>query len=174
MYNMKIKRPLIKIPPKVLNEARLKLDGAVKILEPYLVLLTPSEKLSFKKAGAGLIKFLELSHGLAVESPGLFPVFIETEVFREEYFTTRELWVLANKINQFSECVSDSVMLSGSRTLEIAMAFYQTVKIAARRDIPGARIIFDDLKSALPSGAKGRKKQAKDYDEHQPELFDDL
>ena len=166
-YNMGYKQYSIKIPPDVLCDARQKFDEVVKILESHLVLLSPSEKRSFRKNNTGLIQFLELSHSLSVESPGLFPAFMDSETFREEYFATHELWMLENKINQFREYVNDTEILLGNRTLQIALGFYQTVKIAARHDIPGARVIFEELKSA----GRELKKQKHD-DEGQLELFD--
>ena len=164
---------LIKIPPEVLRNAQMTFDEVTGILRPYLITVTPAERLSHRKMGAGLIKFLELSHTLAVESPGLFPTFINNDSFGEEYFMTHELWLLVNKINRLRECVSDTEMLTGSRTLEIAQAFYQVVKMAARRDIPGARIIFDELKSAYPPPSRERRKQKHEEDDGQPELFGD-
>ena len=167
------KRLLLKIPPEVLYKARKKLDEIFKILRPHLVVLTPSERLSLRKTGCGFMNFLGLSHAFSVESPELFPAFMETEVFREEYFRTHELWTLVNVINQLREYVSDIEMLSESRTQETAMAFYQMVKIAARHDIPGARVVFDELKSAYPSANGGRRKQKREEDEGQLELFTD-
>jgi len=168
-----INRTAIKIPPEALRKAQLKLDEAAKVLKPHLVVLTPSERLSFRKSGAELIKFLELSHNLAVESPGLFPAFINTEVFRNEYLTTHELWILVNKINQLGEHVRDTERLSGNRTLEMAVAFYQTVKMAARRDIPGSKIIFSELRSAFPPGIKKQKKTGEKNKDRQLELFEE-
>ena len=164
----------IMIPPEVLRKAQVKLDEASKVLKPHLVVLTPIERLAFRKSGPELIKFLELSHSLAIESPGLFPAFLNKEAFRDEYFTTCELWILVNKINQLGEHVSDTKMLSGNRTLEIAIAFYQTVKMAARRDIPGSREIFSELKSAFPPGTKKLKKIEEKNKDRQLELFGDL
>jgi len=163
-----------KIPPEELCRARLKLDEATGILEPHFAVITPSERLSFKKTGPALMRFLELSHGLAVESPELFPAFIKAEVFREEYFTTRELRIIVNKIDQLRDNVCDTEILSGNRALEIAIAFYKTVKMAAMRDIPGARVIFEELKLAYPSSSRGRRKvlQAENTD-RQLELFED-
>ena len=166
------RRPQRKIPPEVLLAAGEKFDELAKTLNPHLSELTPPERLSLKKTGPALIEFLKLSHAFSVECPELFPMFIKTETFRDEYFATSKLWVLLNKINLLGESVSDTVMLSGSRTLEVALAFYLTVKVAARRDIPGARVIFDELKSAYPSGTKSRKKSAEDRD-RQLKLFDD-
>lgn len=167
------KQALVKIPQEVLIDSQQILDEAIRMLGPYLVTLSPSERLLFRRAGSGLIKFLKLSHGLAVECPELFPAFMNTEVFREEYFITRELWTLINKIDQLKKCVSDTEILSGCQTFETAMSFYQMVKIAARCNIPCSRVIFDELKSALSSAGRGFKKQKHEDDEGQLELFSD-
>ena len=160
-----------KLTPEVLHKVRRKLDELIKILEPCLISFPPSEKHASGKTGEELIPFLKMSNELAVEYPDLFPAFIKTASFREEFLTTSELWELLAKINQVRDLVSDAEMMSGEKTLETAMAFYDTVKMAARRDIPGARIIFEELKPAFLSGCRGpgKKKQKKNY--RQPELF---
>jgi len=168
---MKNKRPLLKIPPGVLSETRLMLDEVVKRLEPYIVVLTPSERLSFRYTGSGLIKFLEISHALAVESPDMFPAFMKAEVFREEFLAASELWIIISKLDQLRNNVNDTGMLLGNRTLDIAIAFYETVKMAARRDIPGARVVFNDLKSAFPQARWGRGKKKEENRDRQLELF---
>jgi len=167
------KQSLIRIPDKILLEAQHILDEAIRTLGPHLIRLSPSERLSFRKTGSGSIKFLELSYWFAVECPDLFPSFMDTEAFREEYFITQELWMLINKIDQLKECVNDTEILSGSQTMGMAMSFYQMVKIAARSDIPCARVIFEDLKSALPLASRVCRKQKHEENFGQLELFDD-
>jgi len=169
---MNNKLRVTKISREALLDAQFKIAKITKELGPYLITLTPSERQSYKRTGADFIKFLKLSHELALESPKLFPVFINTDIFMEEYFITHELWVLVNKISQLREYVSDTEILSGNRVMEKAITFYQTVKMAARRDIPGARAVFSELRSAFPSGTGGRKKVTED-NVRQLELFED-
>ena len=140
-----------KIPPEVLYNARMKLDETMTLLEPYLVRLAPSERRTLVKMEAKSLKFLEFTHELAVEYPDLFPTFAREDVFREEFVTVRELWALGAKLELLSNRVCDAEMAAGTHTLETAEAFFQTVKIAARHDIPGARAIYEDLKLRFPS-----------------------
>jgi len=148
MTNRGVKK---KIPAKVLHDAQLLLDQVISMLEPHLVALTQTERQVLVKMGADSFRFLEMSHEFAVEYPELFPAFTEVAIFKEEFFTARELWSFAAKLNRLRENMSDTGMAAGSHALETAMAFYHTVKIAARHDIPGARVIYEDLKSEFPS-----------------------
>jgi hypothetical protein len=159
-----------KIPRTVLLEAQSKLDEVIKMLEPYLVSLNSPERQALVKIETESIGFLKISHELAFEYPELFPTFMEKSIFREGYLTTHELWLLINKINKLREGIDDTELLVGNRVLDIAIAFYNTIKIAARRDIPGAKVIYEELKPALPARKRKRRKAVED--ERQPELFE--
>ena len=132
----------------------------MEMLEPYLVVLTRADRQVLVKMRAETFKFVELSYGLAVEYPELFPSFKETAIFKEEFITARELWSFDNKLNRLKDTIIDTEMAAGSNVLETALAFYHTVKIAARRDIPGARTIYEELKPGFPSRRR-RQQQAK-------------
>ena len=150
IMNMTNKGKKKKIPAKVLFDAQLLLDDVKRMLEPYLVVLTQEERQDLVNMGVGAFKFLEKSHEFAVEYPGLFPVFTEAELFKEEFFAVRELWTFKNKLNQLIETVTDTEMTASGHALKTALDFYHTVKIAARRDFPGARVIYEELKPSLP------------------------
>jgi len=165
-----------KIPEDILQAALQKLDDAKRLIDPYLVSLTPAERQALSQIGTELMRCLELSHGIAVEYPDLFPAFVKTAAFREEFFITRELREVISKIDGLKENILDTEMLAGNHALDMALAFYNTVKIAARRDIPGARLIYDKLKPAFHSGKQVKKKRpaatgSAKVHYKQPELF---
>ena len=166
-------RAVKKIPPQVLYDALSRLDELIGIFEQYHIKPEPDERSSFNKMGEDFIKFMQMSHCYAVESPKLFPSFIDRDIFNEEFFIIYELWKLINKINQLRDNIWDTEILLGSRTLEIALAFYQTVKMAARHDIPGAKVIFDELKPAFPSVSRRRRKSKAEDNDRQLYLFAD-
>ena len=165
---------LKKIPPEVLSAAHAKLDELTRLLKPYLVLLSQAERQAEVRFGAELMRFLELSHTFSLGSPELFPSYIKEVVFRESFFTVHALWELLGKINHLRDYLWDTETLTGSYALEIAFAFYQNVKIAARRDIPGAGTIYEELKPAFPPEKRRRRKPKKVTDDRQLELFEDI
>ena len=151
--------------------AHTKLDELMNLLQPYLVVLTPPERLALFKMGEECFDFIKQSHELAVDYPELFPEFKKAAIFSEAFFIVHELWILIKKINHLRDIINDTEMLAGSYAFEVAMAFYNTIKIAARHDIPGAKVIYEDLKPKFP--VKKRKKAKAVKDKRQPELFDD-
>ena len=165
-------KPFIKIPPCVLFYAGIKLDELGKILEPYLVVLTPPERQDLIKIETETIEFLKLSHVYAVENPWLFPVFIKEAIFRKDLFAAHGLWLFINRIDQLKDNIIDTETLTGNHALETALAFYRIVKIAARRDIPGAKVVFEDLKPASRFRKRKKQKKAAENDERQLELFE--
>ena len=152
------RKAIKKIPAEVLNGVISKLDEVISMLDPYLVVLTLPERQGLIKIGDGSFSFLELSHEFAVEYPDLFPAFMEAAVFKEEFFTVQKLWSFFNKLSQLRDNISDTKMAAGSHALDTALAFYQTVKIAARCDLPGARVIYEELKPKVPARRQRRKQ----------------
>ena len=144
------KKRLYKIPADVLLQAQAKLDEVINFVEPHLVALAPPERQILTKVGAEAKEFLELSHGLAVEYPELFPEFMKESAFKEMYLLARKLWVITKKIDRLRDTIRDTEMLAGNHALELALDYYRTVKIAVRHDLPGARGIYEKLKSRIP------------------------
>ena len=144
--NQKIK----KISLELLLSAQSKLDELTMLLEPCLVSLTAAERKLLNKVGAKTVEFLKMSHGLALENHELFPETLDISCFGEKSVLTDELWILFNKTDSLRDRIIDTKTLIGNHAMENALAFYNTVKIAARRDIPGVRVVFEELKAIFP------------------------
>ena len=153
------KKAINRIPLTVLIEAQVKVDEVMTMLGPYLEAPIPPEHQTMIRMRPEIHKFVELSYRLAVENPDLLPGFAEVAISGEDYSIVRELWTFTGKLNQLKNNKYNIEMAVGSHVLQAAMAFYQKVKIAARHNIPGARIIFEELKPRRPSGR--RKQQVK-------------
>ena len=152
------KKTLIRIPKEKLLDAHSKLDEIINVLEPYLMAMKMPERQTLMKIGTDSLDFLEASRGHAESSPELFPVYIKKELFREELNTIHELCRFLNRINNLREDISNTETLAGNHALEVARAFFDNVRFAARRDIPGARIIYDELKRIFPYRKRKQKK----------------
>ena len=147
---MIVRKRLQKIPEALMLKVRLKLDELIRMINPYFIALSEAERRSLAVIGDEPFKFIEMCHNMSIEYTELFPSFLNTAILKEEFFTAHELWQFAKRIDQLKNDIIDIEMLAGNNALEIALAFYHTVKIAARHDIPGARIIYNELKSSFP------------------------
>jgi GrpB-like predicted nucleotidyltransferase (UPF0157 family) len=51
---------------------------------------------------------------------------------------------------QLSDDIDDTVMVAGSEACQAALVFYNAIKAAAAKDIPGAKEVYADLKARFP------------------------
>ena len=137
-----------------MQSAQQKLEEVMTMLGPYLVVLSPMERQVLVEMDDEYVNFIEVSYGLAAESPDLLGCFLQTGNFREDFSIVQGLLRLAAKLNEFKHSISDTEMAAGNYGLQAALAFYNTIKIAARHDIPGTRVIFEELKARRPQGRR--------------------
>jgi hypothetical protein len=48
------------------------------------------------------------------------------------------------------EGIGDTEMIPGSEAYQAALVFYKSVKMAAAQDIPGAKAVYEELKTRFP------------------------
>jgi hypothetical protein len=144
------------IPPEVLAEVTQHLTAAIALFKPYTTPRTPEERRNMLVLGQKSVGFMERTHELAGQNPEFLPPFMEMEDFDIDVADARGLWVILNLAQQFLDAVSDTVLVAGSEAYKAALLFYAAVKLAAAQNVPGAKAIFDDLKSRFP---RGRRRQ---------------
>jgi hypothetical protein len=142
------------IPPDVEAQVRQKLAEAKQLLEPYAVSLTPEERHDMYKMGDKSFTFVEKSYDYALGNPRLVPPYLDMPSFTVNFNDAHGLWPVRNDSQQVFEMLDDTTMVAGSEAFQAALIFYSSVKEAARKDIPGAKAIYDELKKRYP----GRKK----------------
>jgi hypothetical protein len=49
-------------------------------------------------------------------------------------------------------------MAAGSEGYQAALVFYKSVKMAAAQDVPGAKAVYEELKTRFPQ--RGKRKEA--------------
>lgn len=70
--------------------------------------------------------------------------------FDVDFADAHNLWSLLLLTQQLHENVDDTTMVAGSEARQFSLIFYNSVKMAARQDIPGAKAIYEDLKKRFP------------------------
>ena len=152
------KKLIYKIPITIISQAESKLDEINGSLEPFFISLTPPERQILAKSGSESVAFLEMSQRFALEYPDLFPDFINESTFRTICFISRELREFSGKIDELRDLIHDTEMLASDAALDYALDYYRTVKMAALRDLPGARCIYDELKLRFPPRKQRKRK----------------
>jgi hypothetical protein len=138
------------IPSTVLTQAQTKVDEALALLAPYLLALTPAERRELPKMGEKTINFVEKAYDFAQKNPALFPAYLSLDAFGVDFGDAHRLWTLLNTVQQLEEGVDDTEMIAGSEAYQSALVFYKSVKMAAAQDIPGAKAVYEELKTRFP------------------------
>jgi hypothetical protein len=140
----------ILIPTDVINQAKSLLQQAGTLLTPYVTPLTPSERRTIAKMGEKTLGFVEKSHEFATDNPTLVPSYLDMTAFGIDFADAHNLWSLFLLTQQLHENVDDTTMVAGSEAYQAALVFYNSVKMATRQDIPGAKAIYAELKKRFP------------------------
>jgi hypothetical protein len=142
------------IPQDVLSQVQAKIQEALTLLTPYILALTPSERQGIPKMGEKTISFVEKAYDFARQNPNLAPPYLEMTAFGTDFADAHGLWTLHNMVLQLEEGVGDTEMAAGSEAYQAALVFYKSVKMAAAQDIPGAKAVYEELKTRFPGGKR--------------------
>jgi hypothetical protein len=144
------------IPKDLLEQAMAKLDEVMELLKAYLYSLTPEDRQDLLKMGDKSLAFVEKTSELASANPLFVPAFVSLDDLKTDLADALNLRTLSNRLHQLSREVDDTVMLAGSEAFTQALSIYSMVKQAARDNVPGAEVMFDELQKRF---ALGRPKK---------------
>jgi hypothetical protein len=142
------------IPADVLAQVQSILDQVNSLLLPYVTPLTPHERQEMLKMGEKTLSFVEKAHEFATTNPTLWPSYLDMATFDIDFADARGLWNVLLSTKQLHENVDDTGMIAGSEAYQAALVFYNSVKTAARQDIPGAKAVYEELKKRFPGGRR--------------------
>jgi hypothetical protein len=138
------------IPANILAEAQSHIDATNALLKPFVIALTPAERHDVLKMGDKTLSFVEKAFDFVKKSPELAPSYLDINAFEIDKTDATGLRVLLNSAKQLEESLDDTVMVAGSESFKAALVFYNSVKQAAEQDVPGAKSIYEDMKTRFP------------------------
>lgn len=148
----------IQIPEDVLQEIRECLTRARTLFAPYAQSLTPRDRQKLAKMSDGTEAFVMKVMEFAVTDPQFNPPYMDVAELKKDldaYFLLKPFDTISN---QLSDEFSDTVMMAGSEAYITALTYYNSVKMAARMNVPGAKAIYEELRKRFESN--GRKSNS--------------
>jgi hypothetical protein len=133
------------VPVEVLAQAKSLVEQLTALLSPYMVSLSSTDRQTIPKMGEKTLSFVTKAQEFAGQYPGLMPTFVNKADFDSDVADATNLIGLKSQIDQVASLVDDTVMVAGSEAYIAALAFYNNVKLAAKQNVPGAKVINDDL-----------------------------
>lgn len=144
------------IPPAIVTEVQNHLTAAIAALQPYGISLSKDERITLFKMGDGSTNVADKIAGYMVSNPEYIPHYISKASFDQDYTIPQQLGNARNLSEQLFQLLDDTIMAAGSDVMDAGLSYYHSVRSAAQDGAPGARAIYDDLKTRFP-GRKGSK-----------------
>jgi len=134
------------VPEPVINEATQLLNNALTVLKPYLIALTSAERMTIPKMSDKTLPFVDKTLAYSSSSPQFVPPYMNLEALAADHKTYEQLIPLFRLVKQLSNGLDDTTMQAGAECYSNALNYYNSVKQAARMDVPGAKTIHEDLR----------------------------
>jgi hypothetical protein len=142
------------VPADTLAEAFGKLKEVYELILSYLVTLTPRERRVLFTSGEKTWSFLEKANSLANEHPHLLPGFLPLSEFNIDFTDAHDLRGIRNLAKLVYESLDDTLLAANSEASQAALIFYKSSKTAAAQDIPGGKLVYEELKKRFPSSRR--------------------
>jgi hypothetical protein len=136
----------IQIPEADVAEINAAIETLKTKLQPYLIALTPEERRTLPKMSDKTIPFVDKALDYAENSPQFAPQYMNVPEMKVDVSAVHTLTGFFRPLEQLISGLDDTIMLSGSEAYVAALSYYNSVKLAAKMNIPDAKPIYDDLK----------------------------
>jgi hypothetical protein len=150
-------------PAEELNELRQLLARAVEIARPRAIPRTPDERRHMLTLGPKSLSFMQRTLEHAINNPQICPPFLDLEDFKADAADAVGLREIRIILQQLVDYISDTEMVASSESYRSGLLVYSSSKIAAAQDVPGAKAVYNDLKTRFP-----RSRRAKSSDDSTP------
>ena len=146
------------IPQAELDEIKQSVEKAISLLKPYTIPLTPGERSNMAKLGDKTLAFVDKTNAYSLANPQLCPSYFNQAEFAIDFNDYQNLRPLVVMVEQLLHQIEDTMTMAGSEAYIASLSFYNSAKDAAKRDIPGAKAVYEDLRLRFPQ-ANSRKKE---------------
>lgn len=146
----------IQIPESDVKQVVEYLGKIQEILKPYLIALSPDERQKMLKMGDKTVSFVEKTLDYVKSNPEFVPSYMNILEFEKDATAVKNLVSMQNPMVQLEQGINDTEMLAGSEAYTAALIYYNSVKQAAKNNVPNAAAIYDDLSKRFDK--QGKKK----------------
>ena len=149
-------RVSIIIPPEVKQSVLQKLTEVDELLKPFLIALKPEERQSIPKMADGSAPFVGKTIGYCKTNPQFMPSYVNIPELEIDFKAVTDLTEFTYLCYKLRDGLKDTIVLSGSEAYVAALSYYNSVKNAAKMNVPGAKAIYEDLKKRFENQGPGK------------------
>ena len=113
---------------------------------PFLISLTEEERRGGLKLGDKSGTFMQKALDYAKNNPSLVPPYLDLIETSKDLTLFNDLTNVLEWLKPLIQKIEDTQMEAGAEAFSQILPFYNNVRMATEKDIPGARAIYEDLK----------------------------
>jgi hypothetical protein len=136
-----------------------KIDDALAVigkeLTPYLHPLTPEQRQELVKMGDRSLGFMKKIEEYGTATPGFVPSFVDFAGLKEDVQATADLGSIFRPLQQLATDVESTMMQTGGEAYTDGLVVYRNIQSAAKSNVPGAQVAYDELKIRFAKQSKG-------------------
>lgn len=144
----------IEIPEAEITRVMELLNEVNGILDQYLVSLTPEQRRTIPKMADGSEPFVMKVLSYCKSDPIYCPPFLNVEELDKDFKVVEQLNPVYRNLNSLLDRVRDTKMLAGSESYVNSLSYYNSVKLAAKKNVGNAETVFDDLRKRFEANGK--------------------
>ncbi len=140
--------PYTNIDATVSDEQKATILSAISAIEgdlDFLVNLTPQERQTLPKMGNSTQSFVSKSLEIAANNPQFVPPYVDVPAMQKDYELAVRLQGIEMQIASLLEKVADTNLAAGSEAYVTALTLYNSIKAAAKVNVPGANALATEL-----------------------------
>ena len=145
----------IRISPEDHQQVMEGVKSLSTVLKPLLSSLTKEQRQELPKMGDGTEPFVEKALDYVQSNPEFAPPYVKAEEMATDFKAVKDLLNIYRPLLQLVQQLDDSIMLSGSEAYVGSLAYYNSAKMAARMNAPGAKAIYEDLRQRFRRSSSG-------------------
>ncbi len=131
---------------EAVNEIEAKI-AEIEQSMPYLVGLSTNDRIKLNVLGQKSTQFVQRAVESSRQNPKLSPSFMDAEVLERNFTLYNQLLKVLEPVQQLERMITDTMMVAGNLAYTDALNYYNTVKRAAKSNVPGAQAVSENLKT---------------------------
>lgn len=116
---------------------------------PFILKLSPAVKQSMPKLEDSRAPFVNKCLFYARKESKILPPYTDIDELERDLKLFNNLQNIAKEVDRLSDMINDTRIAAGSDAYVAALSIYNSVKQAAKMNVPGTKAILDDLKTAF-------------------------
>lgn len=134
------------------------LDTALSSMETTIqgkvINLEPHERIRYASVSSEMANWVQKCRGYMSQLPSVVPGYIDLAELDADMQARRDIGSRLRRAKAILESLDDTHLLLGSDVLTNCLAFYRSVREAAKANVPGSTGIYQDLAQQFPGNPR--------------------